>query len=75
MDEMKAGFVEEAKCDPDEQLVVAYAQEVRQTIGLNEQAPLLELRSSGLISLHNALKHISSNVAVRAEQTDQVSLQ
>lgn len=74
VDEIKAGFVAEAKFDPDEQLTAAYAQEVQQKIGSNGQAPLLELRSSGVIALRNALKRMASKAGIGAEQIGQVSL-
>ncbi|MER8377169.1 3-hydroxyacyl-CoA dehydrogenase NAD-binding domain-containing protein [Mesorhizobium sp. M1406] len=74
VDEIKAGFVAEAKFDPDEQLIAAYAQEGQQTVGSNGQAPLLELRSSGVIALRNALKRMASKAGIGAEQIGQVSL-
>lgn len=59
VDEINGGFVADAEFNPDEPLIAAYAREVRQKIGVNGQAPLLDLRNNGVIALRNALERIA----------------
>jgi carnitine 3-dehydrogenase len=59
VDEIKGGFVADAEFSPDESLIAAYAREVQQKIGSNGQAPLLNLRNTGIIALRKALELIA----------------
>lgn len=72
VDEIKGGFVAEPEFDPDERLIAAYAQEVQEKIGSNGQSPLLDLRTTGVIALRNALKNSANKATIGADRSAEI---
>lgn len=55
VDEIKQGFVADADFVPDDQLIEAYAAEVKRTIGSSGQLPLIKSRTDGVIGIRRIL--------------------
>ncbi|MHC2303278.1 3-hydroxyacyl-CoA dehydrogenase NAD-binding domain-containing protein [Rhizobium mongolense] len=53
--EIKGGFVADADFVPNDELIEAYAEEVKSTIGSAGQLPLIETRTEGVIGVRRAL--------------------
>lgn len=54
--EIKGGFVADGGFVPSDELVEAYAEEVKSTIGSAGQLPLIETRTEGVIGIRRALE-------------------
>lgn len=55
VNEIKHGFVADADFVPDDELIEAYAAEVKSTIGSAGQLPLIKFRTEGVIGTRRAL--------------------
>ncbi|RAI72485.1 hypothetical protein DOZ80_02795 [Pseudomonas fluorescens] len=63
VEEIHGGFVADPAFSIDPQLIKDYAAEVRTTIGVDGQKPLLDLRNTGVVKIRQALDLMRENGA------------